>query len=141
MLRDVFKRLKCCLDLWLNSMFDCIHICIFLFIEKLFLSNIDSSLTPFDTWLIYQALQLPFIAISIASRSIEISRFLLDTFLTASLIYRAKFLCILFARYILNPLRHSFTVNKSSIAPRYLHFCRDLVLDRSSIYRTAFLYI
>ena len=32
--RDVFESLKCCLDLWLSSMFDCIHVCVFLFFEK-----------------------------------------------------------------------------------------------------------
>ena len=48
LLRDVFKSLKCCLDLWLNSLLDCIHICVFLFFEKLFLSNLDSFSIPFD---------------------------------------------------------------------------------------------
>ena len=43
LLRDVFESLKCCLDLWLNSMLDCIHIYVFFFFEKLFLSNLDSS--------------------------------------------------------------------------------------------------
>ena len=56
LMRDDFESLKCCLDLWLSSMFDCIHIYVFLFIEKLFLGNLDSSSTPLDTWLIYQAL-------------------------------------------------------------------------------------
>ena len=42
LLRDVFESLKCCLDLWLSNMVDCIHICVFLFFEKLFLSNLDS---------------------------------------------------------------------------------------------------
>ena len=36
LLRDVFESLKCCLDLWLSSMFDCIHICVFLFFENYF---------------------------------------------------------------------------------------------------------
>ena len=34
LLRDVFESLKCCLDLWLSSMFDCIYVCVFLFLEK-----------------------------------------------------------------------------------------------------------
>ena len=42
LLKDDFESLKCCLDLWLRSMLDCIHICVFLFFEKLFLSNLDS---------------------------------------------------------------------------------------------------
>ena len=29
LLRDDFESLKCCLDLWLYSMLDCIHICVF----------------------------------------------------------------------------------------------------------------
>ena len=63
LLRDVFKRSKCCLDPWLSCLFDHIHIYIFPFFEKLFLSNLDNSLTPLDTQLIYRALQLLFIAI------------------------------------------------------------------------------
>ena len=42
LLRDVFESIKCCLDFWLSSMFDCIHICVFLLFEKLFLSNLNS---------------------------------------------------------------------------------------------------
>jgi len=41
-LRDDFESLKCCLDFWLSSMLDFIHICVFLFLEKLFLRNLDS---------------------------------------------------------------------------------------------------
>ena len=37
LLRDVFESLKYWLDLWLSSFLDCIHFCVFLFIEKLFL--------------------------------------------------------------------------------------------------------
>ena len=40
--RDVCESLKYCSNLWLSSMLDCIHICVFLFFEKLFLSNIDN---------------------------------------------------------------------------------------------------
>ena len=36
LLRDVFERSKCCLDPWLSCMFDCIHICIFLFLKNCF---------------------------------------------------------------------------------------------------------
>ena len=32
-LRDNFESSKCCLDHWLSCMFDCIHICIFLFLK------------------------------------------------------------------------------------------------------------
>ena len=32
--RCFLESLKCCLDLWLSSMLDCIHICVFLFLEK-----------------------------------------------------------------------------------------------------------
>ena len=54
MLRDVFESLKCCLDLWLSSMLDCIQICVFLFFEKLFLSNLDSFLIALDKQAIYR---------------------------------------------------------------------------------------
>ena len=46
LLRDDFENLKFCLDLWLSCMFDCIHICVFSLLEKLFLSNLNSSSTP-----------------------------------------------------------------------------------------------
>ena len=36
LLRDVFGRSKCCLDPWLSCMFDCIHICVFLFLKNCF---------------------------------------------------------------------------------------------------------
>ena len=41
LLRDDFESIKCFLNLCLSSMFDCIHIYVFLFFEKLFLSNLD----------------------------------------------------------------------------------------------------
>ena len=36
LLRDVFERSKCCLDSWLSCMFDCIHVCDFLFLKNYF---------------------------------------------------------------------------------------------------------
>ena len=36
LLRDVFERLKCCLDPWLSFMFDCIYICVFPFLKNCF---------------------------------------------------------------------------------------------------------
>ena len=33
---DVFERLKCYLDPWLSCIFDCIHVCVFLFLKKCF---------------------------------------------------------------------------------------------------------
>ena len=47
--RDVFESLKCCLDFWLNSLLNCIHICAFFFFEKLFLSNLDSFSMPLNS--------------------------------------------------------------------------------------------
>ena len=52
------------LHAWLHS-----YLCISL-LEKLFLSSLNTSTTPLDTWLIYQTLQLVFIAISIAPRQL-----------------------------------------------------------------------
>ena len=49
LLRDDFESSKCCLDPWLSCMFDCIHVYVFLFFEKPFSSNLDSSSTPLDT--------------------------------------------------------------------------------------------
>ena len=50
LIRDVFESLKYFLDLWLSSMFDCIHICVFLFFEKLFLSNLDNFSIPLNNF-------------------------------------------------------------------------------------------
>ena len=36
LMKDVFESLKCCLDHWLYSMLDCIHICVFLFLKNYF---------------------------------------------------------------------------------------------------------
>ena len=36
LLRDVFERLKCYLDPWLSCLFDCIHVCVFLFLKNCF---------------------------------------------------------------------------------------------------------
>ena len=38
LLRDDFESLKCCLNLWLGSILDCINVYVFLFFKKLFLS-------------------------------------------------------------------------------------------------------
>ena len=54
-MRVVFGSLKCCLDIWLSNMFDCIHVYIFLFFEKLFLSNLNSFSIPLDSKAIYRA--------------------------------------------------------------------------------------
>ena len=92
LLRDVFERLKCCLDPWLSCMFDCIHICVFLFSKNCFkaistaprhLSIPSLSVEPFCCCL-SQSLQLsiarwidqesfyPLDSFSIIVRSIEI---------------------------------------------------------------------
>ena len=70
LLRDVFENLKCWLNHWLTCMLDCIHICVFSFLEKLFLSNLDSFSTPSRHLAIYWAFQLPLIAILIASQQL-----------------------------------------------------------------------
>ena len=73
LLRDDFESLKCCLDLWLSSMLDCINIYVFLFFEKLyyyFFFNISTASQYLSTArLSIEPLDLPFsiavIAISI----------------------------------------------------------------------------
>ena len=42
-------RIEYYLDPWLSCMFDCIHVYVFLFFEKLFLSSLDSFSTPLDS--------------------------------------------------------------------------------------------
>ena len=66
-------------------------------------------------------------------RSIEDSGFLLDRILIASSIHRENFLSSLSGWLILNNfLIHQgiFAIDRSFIAPRQIHFCWDLVLDR-----------
>ena len=86
--RDDFESAKCCLDPWLICMIDCIHVCTFLFFEKLVLSNLHSFSIPLDNWSIYRAFWSSFYRILdsfptdsqsievgfclIASRSVEI---------------------------------------------------------------------
>ena len=36
LLKDDFGSSKCCLDLWLHSMFDCIHVSVFQFLKNYF---------------------------------------------------------------------------------------------------------
>ena len=60
LLRDVFKSLKCCLDLWLSRMLNCIHFCVFLFFEKLFLHFSTASRHLFTTRLSIKIFDLPF---------------------------------------------------------------------------------
>ena len=36
LLRDVFESLKCCVDIWLSSILDCINVCVFLFLKNCF---------------------------------------------------------------------------------------------------------
>ena len=61
MLRDDFESLKCYLDAWLSSMFDCIYVYVFLFFEKQFLSNLDSFSIPLDSQAIYRAFRASFL--------------------------------------------------------------------------------
>ena len=94
----------------------CLHsyLC-FSLLEKLFLSNLDSFSTPHRHLVIYQAFQLPLIAISIASRqlggSIEISSG--SSIASWQLVDRSSFLlafCWFVPRQILNNCicRHLF---------------------------------
>ena len=64
LLRDDFESSKYWLDHWLSCMFDYIHIYVFPLVEKLFLSNLDTSLTLSRHLAVCQALKLFLIAIS-----------------------------------------------------------------------------
>ena len=106
LLRDVFERLKYCLDLWLSSIVDCIHICIFLFFEKLFLSNLDSFSTPLKRLLSIEALFL-LVSIEVNAISIHQETFcLLDRCLIAVRSIKVGFYSIA-ARQLLDLLRSS----------------------------------
>ena len=60
LLRDVFESLNCCWDLWLISMFDCIHFCVFLFFENLFLHFSTASRYLSTARLSIEIFDLPF---------------------------------------------------------------------------------
>ena len=112
LLREDFKSLKCCLDLWLSSMLNCIHVCVFLFFEKLFLSNLDSCWTPLDSYDIYRALSASFYHI-LYSFSIHRETFwMLDSFL----IHRDPLSCIIFSHVL-----HLYFI-LSSIASLFITF-------------------
>ena len=42
LLRDVFESFKCCLELWLSRLLDCIHFCIFPLFEKPVFIKLDN---------------------------------------------------------------------------------------------------
>ena len=112
LLRDDFQSLKCYLDLWLSSMLNCIHICVFLIFEKLLLSNLNSCWTPLDSYDIYRALSASFYRI-IDSFSIHQETFwMLDSFL----IHQDPLSCIIFSHV----LHLSFIL--SSIASLFITF-------------------
>ena len=48
--RNVFENLKCCLDLWLSSMFDCIHFSVFLIKKKKKKTVFEQSRQLLDTF-------------------------------------------------------------------------------------------
>ena len=77
LLRDVFKRPKCCLDPWLSCMFDCIHISAFPFLKNYF--QVISK-AP-------QHLSTPGLSIELFSCFLSQSKYLL----TAGSIYRETF--------------------------------------------------
>ena len=113
LLRDVFESLKFCLDLWLSSLLDCIHFCVF------FLSLKNCFFIQFNNF-------------STNPRQIAIYRDPWISFLDRS--YRIfdpssylEFVSIA-SRQILNPSR------KFLFGQQLLNIYRDLVLDRSSIH-------
>ena len=119
LLKDDFKSLKCCLDIWLSRMFDCIYVCVFLFFEKLFLSNLDRFSTPLDRLLSIK----PSFFLSrqklIQFQSIKLSGFCLDSFSTNSQSIKKLSICSIAVQ--------SIKVSLCSIASRQL-----LDLSRSS---------
>ena len=115
LIRDVFESLKYFLDLWLSSMFDCIHICVFLFFENMILSNLDSFSIPLDNEAIYRAFLTSFL--NSCYRNLNPSGFLrfnLDSYS----IHRGSF----------------WMLNRCSIAPQSIEpLLLRTPLDRSSI--------
>ena len=85
LLRDVFKSLTCCLDLWLSSLLNCIYLYVFfLSLKKCFLSSLAASRQILDRLLSVETLGLLFLKNLITSsihRAIQnLSRQLLDIF-------------------------------------------------------------
>ena len=82
LLIDDSESLKCRLDFWLSSMLDCIHICVFLFFEKLFLSiSTASRYLSTDCYLSSPSFFLSRQKLT-QSRSIKLFGLYLDNFLT-----------------------------------------------------------
>ena len=128
LLRDVFESLKCCLDLQLSSLLDCIHFYVFS-LKNCFLSSSTASRQILNKQLSIEPLGLIFstnlIASSIHQAIWNLSRQLFDRFS----IHRESFY-----------LADSCSIAVQSIEVFLLStdsICRDLVLDRSSIHRAV----
>ena len=94
LLRDVFERSKCCLDPWLSCMFDCIYICVFLFLKNCFKAT---SIASRHLSILGLSIEL-FSCFLSQSRHLSIARWIdqesfcpLDSSSTATSIHRACF--------------------------------------------------
>ena len=90
LMRDDFERLKWCLDLWLSCMFDCIHVCIFLFFWKTVFKQ-SRQLLDTSRYLAYLSNSSATFYRNLDSCLIHRDTFcLVDSFSTASSIHRAS---------------------------------------------------
>ena len=85
LLRDVFERLKCCLDLWLSSLLNCIHFSVFFLSLKNCFYQAQQLLDRYSTDSYLSSL-LNFFSRQILSlfQSIELSGICLNSFSTDS---------------------------------------------------------
>ena len=85
LLRDDFESLKCCLDLWLSSMFNCIHLCFFSSLKNCFVHFSTTSSFLSTARLSIEPLDLPFLDSCYRNfNPLKFLRICLDSFLTAS---------------------------------------------------------
>ena len=139
LLRDVFESFKCCLDFWLSSLLDYIHICVFPLFEKPVFIKLDSFSIDLNRQLSIEPIGLLF-SIDLNASSIHwnflefvsiTSRQILDPLI--------KFLPGLLDSFSIH--WGIFAVNRFSIAPRQINLSRisaRQILDRSLIHRDAF---
>ena len=130
LLRDVFKSLNYRLDLWLSSLLDCIHFCVFLLFEKLFLSSSIASRQIsiyWDPWTVFSRQILSHL------NPLKLSRICLDSFSidSRSIEKVSVFLIAIRSIEVLLP-----STDSRQYLDRFIYW--ELVLDKSSIHQDMF---
>ena len=130
LLRDVFESLTCCLYLWLSSLLNCNHFCVFPLFEKPVFIKLNRS----RQIAIYRDPWTSFLNRSyLIFDPSNLSGICLNSFLTDSRSIEKVSIQPIASRQLFDPSRYFC---RRQILNRYI--CRELVLDRSLIHRDTF---